>query len=31
MCALHLYFVFVCTYEHGLSENGDVKIEILRT
>lgn len=26
MCALHLYFVFICTYEQGLSENGDVKI-----
>lgn len=27
MCALHLYFVFICTCEQGLSENDDVKID----
>lgn len=27
MCAIHLYFVFICTYEQGLSENGDVKVD----
>lgn len=27
MCALHLYFVFIYTYEQGLSENGHVNID----
>lgn len=24
MCALHLYFVFICSSDQSLSENGDV-------